>query len=137
MADIVERQLMSIGLTKNFARLVIFTGHGSSSLNNPHESAYNCGACSGGRGGPNARAFAQMANNPDVRDILAERGLEIPRHVVFLGAYHNTCDDDVTWFDLDRLPATHRGDFDRTRDIIDAARERNATNAVGGLSRPT
>lgn len=126
MADIVERQLMSIGLTKNFARLVIFTGHGSSSLNNPHESAYNCGACSGGRGGPNARAFAQMANNPDVRDILAERGLEIPRHVVFLGAYHNTCDDDVTWFDLDRLPATHRGDFDRTRDIIDAARERNA-----------
>src|SRR5690606_5168212 len=57
MADVVERQLQDLGLVTNFARLVIFTGHGSSSLNNPHESAYNCGACAGGRGGPNARAF--------------------------------------------------------------------------------
>ncbi|QDU37542.1 hypothetical protein Mal4_18560 [Maioricimonas rarisocia] len=126
MVDIVRGQLRSIGLTERFARLIVVTGHGSSSVNNPHESAYNCGACSGGRGGPNARAFAQMANHPDVRERLAERGLSIPRQTVFLGAYHNTCDDSVTWFDLERLPASHRADFERTRGIIDTARERNA-----------
>ena len=47
MADVVARILQDIGLTQNFSPLVIFCGHGSSSLNNPHESAYNCGACAG------------------------------------------------------------------------------------------
>ena len=126
MADIVERVLQDIGLTSQFARLVIFFGHGSSSVNNPHESAYNCGACSGARGGPNARAFAQMANDPRVRDILSTRGLDIPPDSVFLGAFHNTCDDSVVYFDLDRLPTTHRKDFSKARRDIDLVRQRNA-----------
>lgn len=126
MAGIVERILRDIGLTSNFAPLVIFTGHGSSSLNNPHESAYNCGACSGGRGGPNARAFAQMANDLRVRDLLAARGLVLSRDIVFIGAYHNTCDDSMTYFDLDHLPATHKSDFVRASGALDTARARNA-----------
>jgi len=44
MVDSVERMLRDTGLTFNWSRLVIVCGHGSSSLNNPHESAYNCGA---------------------------------------------------------------------------------------------
>lgn len=126
MADVVERSLRDIGLTANFSRMVLFCGHGSSSLNNPHESAYNCGACSGGRGGPNARAFAQMANDPRVRRILTERGLDIPMTTYFLGGYHNTCTDDVEYFDLDRMPPTFQSDFSHLRRTLNEARQRNA-----------
>ncbi|MEQ8788064.1 MAG: DUF2309 domain-containing protein [Pirellulaceae bacterium] len=126
MAGVVERVLRETGMTANFSRLVIMIGHGSGSLNNPHESAYNCGACSGGRGGPNARAFAQMANMPKIREMLRERSLEIPDETVFVGAYHNTCDEDVVYFDLDRVPRGHRADFEAARQVIDRARERNA-----------
>ncbi|MEZ6060994.1 MAG: DUF2309 domain-containing protein [Planctomycetaceae bacterium] len=128
MAGIVERLLQDIGLieTEKFSRLFVVCGHGSSSLNNPHESAYCCGACAGKRGGPNARAFAEMANDWRVRAMLDERGLHIPEDTVFVGAYHNTCDDSVVYYDLDRLPASHRTDFEVARTAIDDARRRNA-----------
>ncbi len=69
MTGIVQRLLQDIGLTKSedFSRLFIVCGHGSASLNNPHESAYCCGACAGKRGGPNARSFradGQRLANP-------------------------------------------------------------------------
>ncbi|HVC96727.1 MAG TPA: putative inorganic carbon transporter subunit DabA [Pirellulales bacterium] len=55
MANIGDRMLRDIGLTSGFARLVVFLGHGSFCLNNPHKSSYDCGACSGSPGGPNGR----------------------------------------------------------------------------------
>ncbi|MCA9268668.1 MAG: DUF2309 family protein, partial [Planctomycetales bacterium] len=126
MAEIVERVLRDIGLLERFAPVVIMCGHGSGSLNNPHESAYNCGACSGGRGGPNARAFAEMANDARVRERLVSRGLVIPPDTTFVGAFHNTCDESVTFFDLDRFPARHRQRFHRICEAIDEARRRNS-----------
>ncbi|MDD5412874.1 MAG: Na-translocating system protein MpsB, partial [Methylobacter sp.] len=75
MADRVGGLLNNIGLTKNFAPLVVIVAHGSSSVNNPHFAAYDCGACSGKPGAPNARAFAWMANHESVRAILSERGI--------------------------------------------------------------
>ena len=129
MVTIVERLLKDIGLL-NFSPLVLVTGHGSSSLNNPHESAYNCGACGGGRGGPNARALAQMANDLRVRTRLAQRGLVIPESTMFVGAFHNTCDDSLTYFDLNRLTPPQAVLFEQLRAVIDEARERNAHERI-------
>lgn len=128
MAGVVLRLLQDIGLTKSadFSRLFVVCGHGSSSLNNPHESAYCCGACAGKRGGPNARAFAQMANDWRIRSKVAELGVVIPDETFFVGAYHNTCDDSVVFYDLNRLPSSHRVDFESARDSIEQARHRNA-----------
>src|SRR6185437_8168667 len=82
--------------------------------------------CGGRRGGPNARLFAAMANRPEVRDALRQRGIEIPHDVWFIGGYHDSCSDDVELYDLDALPPTHRMDLERVRDSLDRARARNA-----------
>lgn len=126
MANTGERVLRDIGLISGFARLVMFLGHGSFCLNNPHKSAYDCGACSGSAGGPNARALAAILNDVRVRKILADRGLAIPAETVFLGGLHNTCVDSLTFFDLDLLPKSHFGDFEAARDTLAAVCERNA-----------
>ena len=64
-------------------------------------------------GGPNARAFAAMANRPAVRALLAAGGLAIPATTWFLAAEHNTCDDGIEWYDLDLLPPGLQLAFDQ------------------------
>lgn len=104
-AEKVGGFLRTIGLVQGFAPLVVIMGHGSSSQNNPHSAAYECGACSGRHSGPNARVFAAMANRPVVRKLLAEQGLPIPEDTWFMGAEHDTCDEHIPWYDVDAVPA--------------------------------
>lgn len=126
MAHRVKTLLISTGLAKGLAPLVVVMGHGSFSTNNPYRSAYDCGACGGRPGRLNPRVFALMANRRDVREKVRELGVEIPETTDFLGAFHNTCTDGVEYFDLDSLSGANRKIFERFKADVEIARAQNA-----------
>ena len=103
MTDKIEKLLQSIGLTKNFAPIVYLIGHGASSTNNTHYAAYDCGACGCKVGSANARVAAFMANKPEVRLALAQKGILIPNETQFIGGLHDTTRDEVVFYDEDIL----------------------------------
>jgi uncharacterized protein YbcC (UPF0753/DUF2309 family) len=115
--------LQSIGLNEEFSRFILMVGHGSSSENNPYESALDCGACGGAHGLVSARVITQMANKPEVRKRLRKQGIEIPDDTWFIPALHNTTTDEITLHDLALLPPTHLPYLDRLREgLISASR---------------
>ncbi len=122
----VEGVLKSIGLVKDFAPLVYAFGHGSSSVNNPHYAAYDCGACSGRPGSVNARVFSYMANHAKVREILRTKGIEIPETTLFVGALHDTSRDEMVFFDEDKLPPTQLDMHRKQEELFKRALDLNA-----------
>lgn len=119
-ADLAAGILRAMGLTQGFARLVLLVGHGAQVTNNPHASAYHCGACGGRSGAVSARLLAGLLNMADTRAGLAERGLPIPEDTVFVAGLHDTTTDRVTLFADDPAPG-HADDLDRARHWLDQA----------------
>jgi uncharacterized protein YbcC (UPF0753/DUF2309 family) len=101
MCDRVESLLRGIALVKDFAPIIYVLAHGSSSANNPHHGAHDCGACSGRPGSVNSRVFAFMANHSKVRDMLNARGISIPKTTRFIGGLHDTASDEIAYFDTE------------------------------------
>jgi uncharacterized protein YbcC (UPF0753/DUF2309 family) len=126
MADRVERLLSSIGLVENFAPIIYVVGHGSSTANNPHYAAYDCGACSGRAGSVNSRVLAYMGNQPAVRAILRTRGIDIPNATQFLGALHDTTRDEFVFFDEDTLTPANLESHTRRASLFEKALDMNA-----------
>ena len=108
-----EAVLRAMSMTENFARLVLLTGHGSTTVNNPHASCLDCGACGGHTGEANARVAAAILNDPRVRLGLVARGISIPDDTWFLGCLHDTTTDNVRIFDENDVPASHTPDLRR------------------------
>lgn len=119
---VVGSALRAMGLVRGrLAPLVVCLGHGSHSANNPHEAAYNCGACGGGRGGPNARLFARWANDPEVRAALRAGATPIPDTTWFVGGCHDTASDTIEAFDLERVPASHDAEWQAVHEALGQA----------------
>lgn len=110
-----ERILRAMALTDNFARLVVLAGHGSSTVNNPHATGLDCGACAGQTGEASARVVATLLNQPLVRDGLRQRGILIPEDSWFLAALHDTTTDEVQLFDTDAIPTALATDLEQLR----------------------
>ena len=119
--EAADKVLRAMSLTRDFARLVLLTGHGANVVNNPHASALHCGACGGYSGEVNARLLAALLNDAEVRRRLAGRGIEIPADTLFVGALHDTTTDAVVLYEQDHPSATHEGDLERARAWLAAA----------------
>lgn len=107
--------LKNMGLTGNFARLVMLCGHGGNTTNNPYAAGLDCGACGGHAGDANARVAAAILNHPAVRAELEAEGFPIPSDTHFLAARHDTTTDQVTLFDTAAVPASHENDLVQLR----------------------
>ncbi|PTB92201.1 DUF2309 domain-containing protein, partial [Marivirga lumbricoides] len=90
--------LKAMSLTENFAETVLIVGHGSSTVNNPHATGLDCGACGGNTGEANAKVAATILNEPEVRIGLQTMGISIPNTTVFVAALHDTTTDEVKLF---------------------------------------
>lgn len=119
-ADTAAAVLGAMSLTKGHGEVVLLLGHGGNVTNNPHESAYHCGACGGYTGEVSARLLAILLNDPETRAGLAERGITLPEDTLFVAGLHDTTTDRITLYAED-LPEGRRSVIGRVTRLLDEA----------------
>jgi uncharacterized protein YbcC (UPF0753/DUF2309 family) len=129
-ADTGAAVLKAMSLQRGHGEIVLLLGHGGNVTNNPHESAYHCGACGGYTGEVSARLLAILLNDPETRAGLATRGVEVPADTLFVAGLHDTTTDAITIYD-DGLPAARAGDLAKVRGwLAQAAKVARAERAL-------
>ncbi|MCU0912589.1 MAG: DUF2309 domain-containing protein, partial [Rhodobacteraceae bacterium] len=112
--------LRAMSLTKGHARLILLLGHGAQVTNNPHESAYHCGACAGQTGEVSSRVLATLLNDPETRAGLPVLGIDLPADTLFMAGLHDTVTDEVTLYrEVDDV--THKADIKAAETWLKAA----------------
>ena len=115
--------LSAMSLTRDFAKLVLFVGHGSSTVNNPHSTGLDCGACGGKTGEVNAKVAAKILNNLDVRNALVDHGISIPSETWFLACLHNTTTDEISIYNQSEIPNSHSAEVEELKNYFAKAGE--------------
>ncbi len=122
--------LRAMSLTSGHARLVLLVGHGAQVINNPHESAYHCGACCGQTGEVSSRLLAALLNDPETRAGLPAQGLTLPDDTHFVAGLHDTVTDSVTLY-RDTPAPEHAADLSQTEAwFATAGRQARAERAL-------
>jgi uncharacterized protein len=132
-ASLAKGILNAMGLTRDFAPLVLLAGHGSQTANNPHAAGLDCGACGGQTGEVNARALADLLNMPAVRDALRAEGINIPASTHFVPGLHNTTTDEVVLYDTGKIPAALQDALATLRTALAHAGERTRAERADAL----
>ena len=120
-AAVAEFALRNMGMIRDFSRLVLLVGHGSTTANNPQATALDCGACAGQTGEASARIAVALLNDPLTRSGLAEKGIVIPADSYFIAGLHDTATDEVRLFNTDDVPSSHAEDLIQLRLWLDSA----------------
>lgn len=136
-----EFVLRNMGMVRDFARVVLFVGHGSTTANNSQATGLDCGACGGQSGEASARIAATLLNDPWTRRGLVSKGIEIPEDTYFMAGLHDTTTDEIQLFNVDDVPSSHAADVAQLRQWLAAAgqmarTERAAFLGMGDLPAP-
>ncbi len=122
--------LKAMSMTRGHARLVLLLGHGAQVTNNPHESAYHCGACGGYTGEVSSRLLATLLNDPEARKGLPGHGVDLPEDTLFVAGLHDTTTDEVTLY-MDAPAPGHEADLAQAKAwLADAGARARAERAL-------
>lgn len=129
--QLAKNALKGMSLAENLADFVLIVGHGSSMVNNPHATGYDCGACGGHSGEANAKVAAKVLNNTQVREGLTKEGINIPKSTVFLACLHDTTTDEISIYNELEVPFEKMNELEEIKESL--AKAGKATRAERAL----
>jgi uncharacterized protein YbcC (UPF0753/DUF2309 family) len=118
---IAKNILKAMSLNSNYGKYILIVGHGSESVNNPHASGLDCGACGGNSGESNAKVAVAILNNVNVREHLLSIGVIIPKETVFLACLHNTTTDEISIFNEYDVTQSNNIELSQIKNLLDNA----------------